>query len=306
MKKVSMVLMAFYLALVAVPSVWAEGNDDYSVLLIQSDNLHGDLTFVDSSVGGTNHTVNPNGDVHHSTTQVNAGFGSSSIYFDGGGDYFSVLESTDFDIYGADFTIDFWMQTSSGDFPVLDIHSAASSYYSTRLYVLSDGTFQAIIGSSNDGGSGTTTLFTTTSTVNDGQWHHIALVSEWGGNSVLYIDGVNAASGATGTRDTTLGMVLVGAEWYADAIHAVKYTGYLDDLRISKGIARWVTDFTPPTVPYSEAISNPCDATYDFFKNTLSVPCFEINGKRYGFDMELHGFNIDLDSVIEHPEAETD
>jgi hypothetical protein len=29
------------------------------------------------------------------------------------------------------------------------------------------------------------------------------------------------------------------------------HTGYLDEWRLSKGIARWTTTFTPPTAPYS-------------------------------------------------------
>ena len=33
--------------------------------------------------------------------------------------------------------------------------------------------------------------------------------------------------------------------------------GYLDELRISKGIARWTSNFTPPVVPYGEATPTP-------------------------------------------------
>ena len=30
------------------------------------------------------------------------------------------------------------------------------------------------------------------------------------------------------------------------------FNGYLDELRISKGIARWTSDFTPPSSPYGK------------------------------------------------------
>ena len=46
------------------------------------------------------------------------------------------------------------------------------------------------------------------------------------------------------------------------------FDGYLDEIRISKGIARWTSSFTPPTVPYSSSVLY---ATYTTPANTTEI-----------------------------------
>ena len=88
------------------------GNDEYTKLLIHSNTTDGSTTFVDSSVGGSTHTITANGDVHHETDQ--AKFGASSIQFDGTGDFFSIPSSSDFAFGTENFTIDFWVYENAG------------------------------------------------------------------------------------------------------------------------------------------------------------------------------------------------
>ena len=66
----------------------------------------------------------------------------------------------------------------------------------------------------------------------------------------IYLDG-------TSIGNTTYGSALsnhpeplrIGASGYLNGSQF--YHGYLEELRVSNGIARWVTDFTPNTRPYS-------------------------------------------------------
>jgi hypothetical protein len=39
----------------------------------------------------------------------------------------------------------------------------------------------------------------------------------------------------------------IGTQWDASCMY---WNGYIDEFRISKGIARWTSNFTPPTAPY--------------------------------------------------------
>ena len=98
-------------------------------------------------------------------------------------------------------------------------------------------------------GSTMSSLISTTKSW-DITWHHVAVTRE-GTSLKLFIDGINEASttlsdGFVFSDSTTvLGIGSRGA-----CLAATTYKGYLDELRISKGIARWTSDFTPPTSQY--------------------------------------------------------
>lgn len=75
-------------------------------------------------------------------------------------------------------------------------------------------------------------------------WTHIA-VCRIGGIATLYKNGVSVASGAD-TRDYSSTSVLcIGS---LDQSNNYRVTGYIDDLRITKGVARYVSNFTPPGI----------------------------------------------------------
>ena len=80
--------------------------DSETKLLIHSDTSSGSTTFTDSS--NSARTITANGDVVHSANASK--FGSTSMYFDGSGDYLSVPDSNDWDFGSGDFTIDFWIK----------------------------------------------------------------------------------------------------------------------------------------------------------------------------------------------------
>ena len=84
--------------------VW---NDSNTVLLIHSDTTNGDATFTDSSSSWETHSFTRYGWITHSTWAKY--FGNSSIYFDGSDDYLTTPNSSDWDFWDWDFTVDFWV-----------------------------------------------------------------------------------------------------------------------------------------------------------------------------------------------------
>ena len=90
-------------------------------------------------------------------------------------------------------------------------------------------------------------------------WNHYALVRN-GSNCSSYLNGTSIYSGScdsvniAGSNSLTIGRAPAGLNYF--------YSGYIDEVRISN-IARWTTNFTPPTVPYSSAVGFP--------KETFSV-----------------------------------
>lgn len=211
--------------------------DSYTKLLISSDNGDGLTSFTDSSDSA--HTVTPSGDAHHEVDQKK--FGASSIYFDGTGDWLMIPSSNDFAFLLDDYTIDFWLRfpdvvstnvifkTGNADAVGIKISLAATEYLYFRH-------------------NGSSTYTNQPLSVNT--WYHIAMVNE-SGTVYLYLNGIKQTNTAIGTTNLAADVVKIGVT-YNDTS---PFTGYIDELRISKGIARWTENFTPPIAPYAELLT---------------------------------------------------
>jgi hypothetical protein len=84
-----------------------------------------------------------------------------------------------------------------------------------------------------------------------GVWYHIALVRDVGvevGGSflTLYVDGV--AQGATISDPTIFGGNGINIGLYYGS--GFTFNGYIDDFRVTTGVARYTSNFTPPTGPF--------------------------------------------------------
>lgn len=221
------------------------GIDEYTVLLLQSETTHGSTTFTDTG-GGTNcpHTISVYGNTEHSTDQ--AKFGSSSIHFDGTGDYLTVPDSVDWDFGTGDFTIDFWFNFAAlkNQNSFMDGRATLSISPWTLNYFGPSGVFPNQF-SWYDGIDHRLTFGNPA--ISTGSWHHLALVRS-SGTLRLYVDGTYYLSRADSVNYTKSGGVLtIGKALDAN----VEINGYMEEIRISKGIARWTENFTPPTGPYS-------------------------------------------------------
>jgi hypothetical protein len=93
--------------------------------------------------------------------------------------------------------------------------------------------------------NGAATGFSTATTLGTGQWYHLAFVNN-AGSLAIYINGVSSATSAisgTPQSSTTLPLTI-------GATNSVYFNGYIDDLRITKGYARYTANFTPPTAAF--------------------------------------------------------
>jgi hypothetical protein len=74
-------------------------------------------------------------------------------------------------------------------------------------------------------------------------WYHIAL-SRSGSSTRLFIDGVAGTTYSTILPYAASYRLFIGKDSDSDSY---PFTGYMDDFRITKGVARYTTTFTPPT-----------------------------------------------------------
>jgi hypothetical protein len=80
--------------------------------------------------------------------------------------------------------------------------------------------------------------------VSAGQWYHVALVRA-SGVDTLYINGVaQGTQSETSTQSAASGWPRIGYN------SSQNFNGWIDEFRLSNGIARWLANFTPPTAAY--------------------------------------------------------
>ena len=193
----------------------------------------------DTVVAVPAHTITRQSTTQHSTAQKK--FGSSSILFNGTSDTLTVSDSNDWAL--TDFTIEMWIRTGTINRDLIEQATAnAVGSTSFSMWVSSSHIYATF----SDGS--TYTPLTCSSTVTDNNWHHIAAVRS-GSSIAVYIDGT---SEQTATMSAQLNNVATGVKiGRCDNTGAAGwFPGYMDEIRISN-VARWTSNFTPPTASYT-------------------------------------------------------
>ena len=222
----------------------SSGADANTLLMLHSNTTDGSTVMTDSSASGL--TLTARGNAQHDTAEKK--FGASSILFDGTEDVVSIDDNATLEamLDGSDFTIECWFNTVDTavdkiliikERPTTGIVLAVThenGNLKVRMDDTPDNTFEV-------------NILTTGLTLNDGAWHHVALVRN-GTTVTIYIDGT--AWGTTGTFSGALynstGPWSIGGLYGSDGIVYTGLTGWIDEIRFSD-IARYTTNFTPAT-----------------------------------------------------------
>ena len=205
-------------------------------LLLHGDGTNGSTTIVDSSPSPK--TVTAVGDAQISTAQSK--FGGSSIAFDGTGDYITAANDIGFAFGTGDFTVEMFAYFGDlSNFSTLvstrDANNSTTGWTigvdaSERPYFYTNG-FNIL---------GTSLSLNT--------WHHLA-VTKSGTDLRLFVNGSQIVATVSDTNDYTNQTLAIGAV----VTSGQNFTGYIDELRITKGVARYTANFTPPTAPFPDA-----------------------------------------------------
>ena len=215
-------------------------------LLLHCDGPDGSTTFTDSSP--TPKTVTVAGNAHIETDQKQLGTASGA--FDGSGDYLTIPDSADFAFGAGDFTIEGWIYESvrGAIRQIIGQHGTASVTNSSFLILSDQGKLSFAV---NYGSSTATAAYASTHTTS--AWHHFAAVRD-GTTLRLFLDGTSVATASIGTNtlNNSTRPVCVGVVINDTTPDPGNYyfNGYMDELRITKGVARYTADFTPPTAAF--------------------------------------------------------
>jgi hypothetical protein len=163
-------------------------------------------------------------------------YGTGSIAFDGSGDWLNAISSPNYGYGSGDFTIEFWAYptSSSGVQVFLDQRTGSSTSAVPTIYTSSGTIYYYVSGSNRITGS----------SLSLNQWSHIAICRS-GTSTKLFINGTQSGSTYTDTTTYLNAPVRIGDG--NDGAGPYPYSGYIDDLRITKGYARYTANFTAPT-----------------------------------------------------------
>lgn len=241
-------------------------------LHLKMDGANGSTTFTDSSPNAL--AVTAVGNAQISTTQSR--YNGSAGYFDGNG-YLNLSSSTGMLFATGDFTAEFWFYANSlsatAYSALMGFHNGGTEDWGA--FARSNGVWIYGGGVGLVGGG----------TVATGTWHHFA-ASRSGSTVRTFLNGtqVGIATNVTGNYTNNAGNIFRIGDDYT-AINP-SFNGFIDELKITKGVARYTSAFTSPPIP-----STCTDLTKNKNVGTLT------NGVDYNFS---NGGSLVFDGVNDY------
>ena len=214
-------------------------------LLLHGDGTNSSTTITDNSPSPK--TVTAVGNAQISTAQSK--FGGASIAFDGAGSPVDrvVLPFNDgTTTFGsANFTVEGWVYRNNTSDSIFltgqgDLQTVATSSF---VLYLGSTTSDFYLGASPFSCTSPSPAATT--------WAHVAWTRS-GGTVRSFLNGSlvgsNASLGALSINPGITQPASLGSNYLGGA----PFNGYIDDLRITKGVARYTANFTPPAAPFPD------------------------------------------------------
>lgn len=190
------------------------------------------------------HPVTLAGGMTRSATQSK--FGGYSAYFDGTDDYLALPEA-DFTFGTGDFTIDFFVYVDG---------SVNQRFLVDFRPENTNGAYPSLSMTTTNGLNfwhSATVMITGAQVIADG-WHHVEL-SRASGVTKMFVDGTQDGSSYTDATSYGCGASRprIGSGGYYTP--ELLFKGYIEDLRITKGVARHTANFTPPAAAFLHGLS---------------------------------------------------
>lgn len=264
--KIGTALLAFCSSLIAQaqimsPSAQKAGTGDpyfqQTVLLMHMENATDQM----------GHSFSPTGTVNYVSSPSR--FGAKSAQFSSS--FLSTASAPEWAFPGA-FTVEFWLYESS---------------MTQATWIASNVSGGLQVGVQTPGatwGIATNLLawqVTTTTIPPNNQWNHIAVTRDAGNTVRLFINGTMATS-SVNASNFAQGALSIGAK----SDMSEPFTGYIDEVRITRNVARYTANFTPPFRQFPNRTSCTLNQTFAYTgaNQTFTVPpgCQNVNVRAWG------------------------
>lgn len=207
-------------------------------LLLRGAGVPGSTILDESS---NSHSITINGNATLSSAEKK--YGTYSMQFDGNGDHLEISDASSLELGGSDFTIETWVRFTQlkGYQGIISKNSSPSDGSGWALGMEAD---QLVFAAGN--GSWSTFLYSGVfPTINT--WYHVAITRQ-GNLFTFWVDGQSRTTGTDSIviNDGNLPLYVARYPYFPSANPSQDLSGYIDDLRITKGVARYTSNFTPP------------------------------------------------------------
>jgi len=192
--------------------------------------VNGNLTGLETAAVRGGKTISVNGNAVLSAAQKK--FGTTSLISDGTGDYLNISSTDDFGFGTGNYTVEGYFRFNSiaTTQNLFDFRAGVSSDVAPVVYINAGGQLRFYSYNADR---------ITGANLAIGVWYHIA-VSRSGGTTRLFLNGVSQGTPWVASTDYGVAKpLIIGARW--DAANSVN--GYIDEVRVSKGIARYTATF---------------------------------------------------------------
>lgn len=237
---------------------------NYVKLLCHFDGIDNSTRIFDER----HHALTVVGDTTLKTLQKK--FGSSSAYFDGISGYITSAQIADFALTTLDFTMEGWVyprDTANSNPRVFGVGAWATYGLVLRADASTyPGKFSFWVWQHNQ----TTPLLVSTSDIVYEAWCHVAITRS-GGTWMLFINGVLEATASTSSALAVTDSTKIFK--ISESATNESFYGYIDDVRLTVGVARYTATFTPPTAAFEQG-----PAVYDTYYGNVVLHC-HFNGE---------------------------
>ena len=198
--------------------------------LLHFDGADGSTTIVDQ----TGKTWAAIGNAQIDTAQSK--FGGASCIFDGNNDELYGAPHADFGFGTGDFTWECFVRRANSNCVIFDNRTSGIGSASIVTFIDPSGNL-CFYRTETVTGSGATVSATT--------WTHVAWCRSVG-TLRMFIGGIKVSETSMTSDMGSSRPMRIGRE----VVNTADYSGHIDEVRITKGVARYTVNFTPPTAPF--------------------------------------------------------
>jgi hypothetical protein len=222
------------------------------VLLLHCNGSNGGTTFTDNSSIAA--TVTP---TSCTTSTAQTKYGSASALFNGTSSFLSIPFNSNYRLLGNDWTIEFWIRPTnaapSAQEYIISHREDGVGSNQPLLILRRDATTGVITFVHSDASGASITVVSSSASPSTGVWTHVALTRA-SGTVKVWMGGADVTVSTTNLT-TAYPAIDSGHHLFIGSFqpsNTLFYNGYLDDIRITNGVARYTSTFTPQTYEFGD------------------------------------------------------